>query len=122
MSDESHGHVKQEEDKIQTRRIVTIGLIAFLSFAVGIWWAVNVQRDMTGTIKSNTAPDPALAGHTEIGMVYQPVFDRGRGIAAERNAPAVKRLGEYGWENAEHTIAHIPIDRAMELIVERGKL
>jgi hypothetical protein len=112
--------VRQEEDQIQTVRIVVIGLIAFVAFAVGIYWAVTVQRERTGTIRSDTAPAPAFAGHNEIGMVYQPVFDRGHGIAAERAEAQRKRLDSYGLVDAK--VAHIPIERAMELVIARGKL
>jgi hypothetical protein len=112
--------VKQEEDRIQTRFIVTVGLCAFVAFAVGIWWAVTVQRGRTGTIKSDTAPMPALAGQTEIGMVYQPVFDRSRGIAADRAATQRRVLDSYGL--VDEKVAHIPIERAAELVIERGKL
>lgn len=114
--------VRQEEDHIQTRRIVVIGMLAFVAFAAGIGWAVMIQRGQTGTIRSDTAPAPALAGKTEIGMVYQPVFDRGKGIAAERSAQKRERLESYGWVDSEKTQVHIPIERAMKLAVERGKL
>jgi hypothetical protein len=113
--------VRQEEDRVQTGRIVKVGLLAFAIFGVGIWWAVLVQRGQTGTIRSDTAPPPALAGKTEIGMVYQPVFDRGKGIAADRSASQRERLGSYG-ANADHATVHVPIERAMKLVVERGKL
>jgi hypothetical protein len=112
--------VRQEEDHVQTSRIVVIGLIAFASFAAGIWWAVAVQRGQTGTIRSDTAPTPTYAGRQEIGMVYQPVFDRGKGISAERNAGKLEQLNSYGRIDAN--TAHIPIERAMELVIERGKL
>ena len=31
-----------------------------------------------------------------------------------------KQLTEYGWVDKEHGVVHIPIDRAMDLVVQRG--
>ncbi|HEX6386838.1 MAG TPA: hypothetical protein VF177_19405 [Anaerolineae bacterium] len=39
---------------------------------------------------------------------------------AELMAVETERLNSYGWVNEEAGIAHIPIDRAMGLLIERG--
>jgi hypothetical protein len=114
--------VKQEEDTIASPLIIAIGAISIVVFAIGILWSIKVQKGMTGSLKNNTAPKSERLGRREIGMVYQPVFDRGHGIAADHNAPILRRLDSYGWADDQKTAVHIPIDRAMQLVVERNKL
>jgi hypothetical protein len=130
MSGESHGEVRQEPDRIRTRRVVFIGVAALLAFAAGIAWAASIQKHANGTLRSDTAPRPPLAGRTEIGMVFQPIFDHGSarstGIAAEQDAAKLEILDSYGWVGPqgreERKVVHIPIDRAIDLLIERGKL
>jgi hypothetical protein len=113
--------MRQEEDTIATPRIVFIGVTALVTFAVGIWWAVTIQRGDTGTLKNDTAPKAAYAGRREIGMVYQPPFETVE-IAAEKYNEKRKLLSNYGWADPEKKTIHIPIQRAMDMMVQRGKL
>jgi hypothetical protein len=121
MTDHSTHGVKQERDRVETSRVVTIGAIALVIFAVGIYWAVRIQKDATGAIESNTGPRPTHAGRLEVGMVYQPPFETNN-IAADKSARARARLESAGYNDAEKQTAHIPIERAMRMLVERGKL
>ena len=114
--------VKQEEDKIATPFILTVGAISIVVFAIGIAWSVLLQKDRMGSLRNDTAAKADRIGKREIGMVYQPLFDRGHGIAADHNAPILERLNSYGWTDANKSAVHIPIDRAMKLVVERNKL
>jgi len=113
--------MRQEEDTIATSRVVFIGVSALVIFAVGIWWAVSIQRGDTGTLRNDTASKAAYAGRREIGMVYQPPFETVE-IAAEKYNEKRKLLSNYGWADPGKTVVHIPIQRAMELMVQRGKL
>jgi hypothetical protein len=123
MSEHNHDHdVRQEADHVDTSKVVVIGIAALIAFAVGIGWAVAIQRGQTGTIRNDTAPRPKAAGRTEIGMVYQPLFDRGKGIAEDRASPQRARLHSYGFVGKDKQVAHIPVERAIQLVIERGKL
>jgi hypothetical protein len=113
--------VKQMPDAIQTRRIVAIGVLALIAFSVGIWWAIEIQRSVAGTIVSDTAKPPAYAGKQEVGMVYQPLFTS-QPLAAPLSEDGRKELESLGWADPDHKYLRIPIERAMKLIVERGKL
>lgn len=116
--------VKQEEDKIATPLVLAVGAIALVVFAIAIAWSLALQHSRMGSLRNDTAPPADHIGKREIGMVYQPLFDRGRGhgIAADHNAPILERLDSYGWADDKKTAVHIPIDRAMKLVVERNKL
>ncbi len=110
----------QEPDRVPARRLAAIGVAGLVVFAAGALWATSVQRGATGSVRSDTAPRPALAGQREIGMVYQPRFDEG--IAAARNEAARPRNDSPGWADRDRGVAHGPIEQAMEIVVRRGKL
>lgn len=117
----SHEPVRQEEDRISSLRIILIGLFALVAFGIGIYWAVRIQRDITGSIRSHVGPKPAGVGRREVGMVYQPLFES-VDIAHEHDAPLRAKLNTYGWADEGHKAARIPITRAMQMVVDRGKL
>jgi hypothetical protein len=119
MSEGKLHPVRQEEDRIKTAKIVGVGVGALLVFGIGIYWAIAIQRGKTGTLKAVAPPAP-YAGKLEVGMVYQPLFEDS--IADRKSAPKRQRLNSVGWADPEKKHAHIPIDRAMELVIQKGKL
>jgi hypothetical protein len=110
----------QEPDRVPARRLASIGLAGLLVFSVGAMWATSVQRGATGSVRGDTAPRPALAGKDEVGMVYQPRF--AGSIAAAKNDEARRRLSGAGWVDRDAGVVHVPIERAMEIVAQRGKL
>ena len=110
----------QEPDRVPTRRLASIGLAGLLVFSVGAIWATSVQRAATGSVRSDTAPRPALAGQPEIGMVYQQRF--AESIAAAKNDEARRRLESAGWVDRDAGVVRIPIEQAMDIVAQRGKL
>jgi hypothetical protein len=117
----THEPLRQEEDRIHTGRIVTVGVVSLVCFGIGVLWATSIQEMTNGTIHTGPKKAPSEVGKVEIGIVYQSPFDS-RDIAHETDASLRARLATYGFTDPGHKTAHIPIDRAMELIVERGKL
>ena len=107
----------QEPDHVPTRRLASIGLAGLLVFGVGALWATTVQRGATGSVRSDTAPRPDLAGQREVGMVYQPRF--GKSIALERADEARRRLSSAGWVDRDAGVVRIPIEDAMEHMAPR---
>src|SRR5271165_777089 len=66
---------------------------------------VVTQADMDKTFKDNGAP---MLETNERGQFRDFLMDQ------------EKQLNSYGWVDEKAGVAHIPIERAMELIVERG--
>jgi hypothetical protein len=120
-AENSHDRVRQEPDRIAARRIIGVGVGALLVFAIGITWAVGVQRDMIGGLRTEVSPPAAKIGHREIGIVYQPLFEKAS-IAAEKTAAARARLAGSGFVDAQKQTVHIPIERAMQMVAARGRL
>jgi hypothetical protein len=111
-------HVRSEEDRISTARIVAVGvasLVVFLLAGVATWkyWeATHAHRGL--------ASMPPEVGSSKIGMVEQQLFEKSRRGALDR-AARQERLRSYGWVDRRQGVVHLPIDRAMELVVEGAR-
>lgn len=112
----AHGGVRSEEDRVSTPIIVAVGVASLVVFALsGGIVAGYFQRRMDSAA---LPPVPAEVGRSKVGLVEQQLYGMALRGAQDR-AARLERLGSYGWVDREGRIAHIPIDRAMEL-VEKG--
>jgi hypothetical protein len=91
--------------------MIVLGLISLL-----LWWFVGFWTN--DSVRPRVEIEPAQV---------TPVQGPGPGIepfpAAERAtvvAPAGERLTTYGWVDRENGIVHIPIDQAMQRLVEQN--
>jgi hypothetical protein len=90
-------------------------LIAVSWFQVALTGYPVTVRPPEGGVASLPATSPALRALEPVpGAQYQPVTPPGR-PDDERD-----RLSSYGWVDREAGIVRIPIDRAMDLLAERG--
>jgi hypothetical protein len=106
-------------DNVSTTRLVVIGVISLLVFAVGIYWAVIIQRDQAGTLRSTTAGPAKHAGDQEIGIVYQPMFSL-TPLSADEIAREKREIQTYGWADPDHKHVRVPIEKAIELQAKGG--
>jgi hypothetical protein len=113
-----HDELKQHPDSIESGKIIVVGVSALVIFALGIVWAVFIQRDSiaklegtaTGTIYS---PSQVPSGdRDEVGMVFQQTFDREYGQTVLMEAQ--ERLDSVGWVDQKTKKVHIPIERAIK--------
>jgi hypothetical protein len=115
----SHAGPAHERTDAHTRKVLMfgVGLAAIILAACFAMWItfvyLNAHQPPTGPPLSPLAntrrlpPEPRLqVSETE---------DIGKTVAEED-----KQLGSYGWVDKDGGVAHIPIDRAMDLILERG--
>ncbi|HVI76330.1 MAG TPA: hypothetical protein VM683_15195 [Anaeromyxobacteraceae bacterium] len=117
----AHGgiaHPPAEEDVVPSRRIALVGVGALIVFFVGSLAAGLGMRTLRRELNPDgPAPIPAEVGKAKIGMIEQRLFEHANQGPAWR-AQAERRLHSYGWADRERGIVHIPIDRAMELVVK----
>lgn len=107
--------------EIQTRTLykLAIGLVVLVSLAFLSMW------QLSGILyESEVAKDPPPPLLAEARVPHQPPAPRLQSnpltdITTYR-ATATARLHSYGWSDAARGMAHIPIDRAIDLIVEQG--
>jgi hypothetical protein len=91
-------------------------LVAAVVIHLALWWLLRVQTNNDLNVRLQIQP-----------AVVTPPTGPGPGIearpAAERAAvlaPAYARITSYGWVDQEAGIVHIPIDKAMELLLAQG--
>jgi hypothetical protein len=110
-------HVRSEEDRISTGKIVAVGIASlvlffFASLATGMFY------------RARMAERPPIAatevGKSKIGMVEQQLFEKAERGTRDR-ARREERLRAYGWVDRSRGVVHLPIDRAMELVQQGAR-
>ncbi len=116
---EHAAHPPAEEDVLPSGKIYMVGVIALVVFFFGSLAAGMGMVSIRRQVNPDGPPAlPAEAGKATIGMVEQRLFEHANQGPAWREA-AHQRLGRFGWVDKQKGIAHIPIDRAMDM-VEKG--
>lgn len=133
MSTTGHGHghsepgadpesiaVGHELKDAQTRPLafaaLGLGVLLLASFIV-----MGVVLRSTGNTLADTSSDLPTTAAMQMQIPPSPRIEQnpildGNQIVAD----ATKKLAGYGWVDEQAGTAHIPIERAMELVVERG--
>ncbi len=115
-----HGfEVRQEEDDVPGPRLAWIGVLVVVVSVV----AVVLAALLLGKDQARLGGGPAGRVRTEgsvapptIGIIEQTLIEHeARGV--DQRSGEERRLHEYGWVDRPHGVAHIPIDRAMDLVV-----
>ena len=110
---QAHGAVRSEEDRISAPKILWVGLGSLVVFFLAGLAAASYLQVRQG--ERGPLPLPPEVGRSKIGMVEQQLFDLS--VRGERDrAVRVERLRSYGWVDRAAGVAHIPIDRAMDLV------
>ncbi len=111
-----HEHtVRSEEDRIDSVRIVAVGVASLVLFFLGSLAATGyLQRQR---VRNPGPPVPADMGQNKIGLVEQQLFELAARGARDRDAK-LKRLDSYGWVDRDAGLVHLPIDEAMGLVVK----
>jgi hypothetical protein len=95
---------------------VGLGVLILVSFVV-----MGVMLSATGSGLGATGNDVPTSAAMQIQLPPSPRLEQNpRGDTDVIVADATKKLEGYGWVDQQAGSAHIPIERAMELIVERG--
>ncbi|HSP79884.1 MAG TPA: hypothetical protein VLQ93_15230 [Myxococcaceae bacterium] len=109
---------EREAVGIRTPLVVAVGFgtLVVFAFAVVATWAVLQYRERH--LNPYGASVPAVLGQPDINIVNQTPFVRDT-RAYQLLESKRARLGTYGWVDRERGLVHIPIERAMERVVER---
>jgi hypothetical protein len=124
MSGEAHESPRpvQEDDALPTRRValVLVGFVgatlAGILYAAVLWGNSEhaIHERMRGRIAAR-APDEAGPIPPDRHLMR----DRRR-FVDEWRAPQVEKLGQWGWVDQSRRIVHLPIEKAMDLVVKEG--
>lgn len=109
-----------EPERIPWGILTLVALGGMVAFGIGIIWAVSVQEQQAGTLVVGAGePPPPYVGEAEIGIVDQEPFAIERRFAEHRREK-LQRLESYGWVDRSRNVIHIPIDRAIDLVLQEG--
>jgi hypothetical protein len=116
--DQRSSGVHTGEDRIDFKKVVAVGVVSLVIFALASWWAISIlhtERAMLTSTRGN-AKVPAELGRAEIGIVDQVPFEGDKRLPRWR-AERAGWLNGYGWVDRPNSVIHMPIERAMDEIV-----
>jgi hypothetical protein len=111
----------QAEEGIGWFGVIGTGIASILIFAIATFVVYRYMEQREKSLQVGGAlPIPAQMGQAEVGIVDQVPFDVTRSLQAYRTE-RVERLSSWGWMDRKQGTIHIPIDRAMELVLAEQK-
>jgi hypothetical protein len=103
------------------RKLIAVAAIAFIVFFGATLWSIEILHGEGGmTEPLESLPIPVEIGRPEIGIVEQRLFEL-QLEAQHKRQEQMKRLRSYGWVDRQKGIIHLPIDRAIELMVSESR-
>ena len=126
MSDSKHSGTGNNEDSVLDSELnlrllvwMTVGLLAIIAIAVVAMWYLGI-----GVESRLIAADPPPPALPEARVEHQPPSPNlqvdPRQQLLDLRAEEERILTTYGWIDRAHGLTRVPIDRAMDLLVERG--
>ncbi|XXX71936.1 hypothetical protein WMF30_30250 [Sorangium sp. So ce134] len=121
--------VRQEEDLLPWRRILAVAFaVVVIFFILGIWsWTILRGREAELRPAGRTL-ERAREGFEPRGVVAgvdQRLFQRRatgeEGLGTTLNRKKHEELGRFGWADRGRGIVQIPIEDAMNLVVEESR-
>jgi hypothetical protein len=110
----------QEEDRVPVAPVAIGTLVTLVISAALTIWAVSALFSFEANLRPSGAfPETWIGFRRTVARVREDVFGERRGpglIASER-----AELRSYGWVDRDARVVHIPIDRAIEILVGRGQ-
>jgi hypothetical protein len=111
----SAAHETRDADVGSLFLIITILILSGIIILLGVWIL----------LRSFSIREKAREGASKVSQVTgafpQPTLETRPALDLERiRAQESLRLNSYGWIDRNAGIAHIPIDRAMEIVLARG--
>jgi hypothetical protein len=128
MSETNHPEsppLRHEERDIDVRSVYAVGgalVVVAVVVHLAAWWIFDALNKSEREDKRSAFP---LAAKESGGLPPEPrlqEINRLAGNAGPLYAAEQRRLETYGWVDEKESIVHIPIDRAMKLIVEEKRL
>ena len=122
MSDEHRDfEVRQEPDTIAWRRVlVGAGIAAAIAVTMAVAGVLIPASRQDELRPSGVFPEANLGPRRDLMGVHQDLFI-GRGLGQVLDEQKQRELTRFGWVDRDRKVVRIPIDEAMNLLVEEGK-
>lgn len=118
---ERHPEVHQEEDHVPPGKVIFAIVVVFVVSAALIAWSYALVRDAFAEYRPSGAfPERALGERRPIARVREDLFDE-RGLSPTSNAARRAELGSFGWVDRRRGIVRIPVDRAIDLMLQEKR-
>jgi hypothetical protein len=108
--------VVQEDDAVASRKVTAVMstaiVVGIASTAISGWFAAEIN----GRLQVHPPHDSGVAPR-QIAAIHQTMIERDR-HGLELREQQRRSLDSYRWIDREHGIAQIPIDRAMQMIID----
>jgi hypothetical protein len=113
MPAEEHVRYAPESSAVDLRAVTwpALAVVMLLGFAIGGLYAAY---EFSLAVKT---PAPPQTFSTPRVTTHENEITERRRLAAEQN----QRLNSWRWANDQHTLVQVPIDRAMQLLVAKGR-
>lgn len=112
MPAEEHLRYVPEPAAVELRVVVwaAIASLLLLASSIGVFYEISRVEVPIKTVPAlQTFPQPRVVTHAvDVAELHR--------LAAEQS----QRLNSWGWANDQHTLVRVPIDRAMQLLVQKG--
>ncbi|MFN7133281.1 MAG: hypothetical protein ACK4N5_14480 [Myxococcales bacterium] len=111
----------QAEDRINYGVISAVAIVSLVIFAIGVVWADRIMVATADRIGEplESRPVPKEIGRPEIGIVDQQLFNHDM-RAEHMRAQKLEQLRSYGWVDRARGVAHVPVEQAMQRLVQQG--
>ena len=114
---DQHGQGHKSEDEIAYGKVIGVGAVSLVIFALSTVWAAVILNRETKKVEQEhgVVYRPQRVEQEEIGIVDQIPFASDKRLPRWKAEHAAK-LNGYGWVDRAKGVAHIPIERAMEAV------
>jgi hypothetical protein len=108
-----HSAAAEGHDDVDYGKVIGVGVVSLILFALSIWWSAIILRGKTETIEAKTGHARTFdMTRTEIGIVDQVPFVSDKRLPQWRKERR-EHLETYGWVDRGKGVVHIPIEEAM---------
>lgn len=113
--------VGQEEDEVVWPLMFSAFILLFALLATFIAFGWVMKKKVEADLRpSGDFSEARLGPRHEVAMVQQGLFD-GESLGQKLFDEQRKELGKFGWRDQKNGIASIPVDDAIDIVVERGR-
>jgi hypothetical protein len=106
----------QEEDVLPMWQVLAAMALTLAISAVLVVWAVSATRGHEAELRASRAfPERWLGPRHMVARVREDLFGEQRG--ASFNAQQRAELESYGWVDRARGVVHVPVERAIDLVV-----
>lgn len=109
---------RQEPDQIPGKIVVLVlgGAVLIATMAVAVEALMLTRAERRTQLRSALPRET-----TSVNGIQQRTFDK-TPVATELKAAQLQKLASYGWVDRDRGVVHLPIERAIDLWIERSRV